>query len=719
MAKTIYTMYPKPLLLIFAILSLGLLSCTSDRSVVSIYGRADNDLYQLLQSKGVDCTLHESVEEALTNCPDNGTLLLLARNYPEEKTVIPDGLYERIKAKNLKVYVEFPDRLPSGYSGEIKETKKERLVVSSGFFGSALPPLQILDAGLFAYIDLPTRESHLKGAKVAGFSRAVYGLEGTPQAPILFEEDKVLISATKLSDFRKSRYAPLEAWASALEGILSHLAIELEAGSVSWQPLVQPTYAEQEPLPENAYQSAVARGAAWYQKGRFLIHPDWQDHWRRFDTLQPPVGPPMDLGLPSGDGSLGIMEGHYSYINPDGSQPYRYWLRADCVAETAMTFAVANQVAANEQYTTIAENLMDFLYGSHTFRIAESRDPGSSSYGLIGWADTHPSRYYGDDNARVILGSILAAQHLQDRKWDRQIAEAILANFRTSGQKGFRSNALNGSDIEQITWQVLMERPLENPAPHYESWLWATYLWLFDKTSYQPLLDKAKQAIGITMNHYPDRWIWTNGIQQERARMILPLAWLVRVEDTEQHRAWLQLVCDDLLARQVACGALREELGEGSKGKYGAPATNEDYGGSEAPVIHSNGEAVADMLYTSNFAFFALNEAARATGDKKYLDAVDRLADFLVRIQSRSSGRQDLDGCWFRAFDYDNWEYYGSNADHGWGAWGTLTGWTQSFITTTLALNMQETSYWEATKTSTVGGDMAEIRSMLLTGVGE
>ena len=33
------------------------------------------------------------------------------------------------------------------------------------------------------------------------------------------------------------------------------------------------------------------------------------------------------------------------------------------------------------------------------------------------------------------------------------------------------------------------------------------------------------------MKAYPEEWHWTNGLQQERARMILPLAWLLRVED--------------------------------------------------------------------------------------------------------------------------------------------------------------------------------------------
>jgi hypothetical protein len=424
----------------------------------------------------------------------------------------------------------------------------------------------------------------------------------------------------------------------------------------------------------------------------------------------------MDLSLPSGDGSLGVMEGHYSYINPDGSQQYRYWLRADCVAETAMTLAYANTITENDQ-EEIPENLMNFLFNSETFKTTSSIDSSQASYGLIGWADTHKGRYYGDDNARVILGAVLAAQTMKNPKWDKQILELILGNFRTSGKNGFRRNALMGTDIDRTTWQVLMEQDVVNIAPHYESWLWATYLWLYDKTGYKPLLDKAKRAIAITMENYPDNWKWANGLQQERARMVLPISWLLRVEDTPQHRTWLNQICDDLLKSQVACGALREELGIGGNGKYGAPTSNDHYGSTEAPLIHFNGDPVADMLYTSNFAFFALNEAAQATQNPKYLEAVDQLADFLVRIQSTSTNRADLDGCWFRAFDYENWEYYGSNADHGWGAWGTLTGWTQSFITTTLALKLEKTSYWDKTKKTTVGNDIDEVWEQMLTGV--
>ena len=616
----------KLLLAACILMSVFLFSCAKNDIVV--YADSDNDLVALLEVTGQNPQRYETVEKALEEAPTNGTLLVLARGYPQEKTVLPADFYQKASKKNLKVYLEYPDRLPSGETGAIKNTKKERFVVSSPFFGKGLNEMDILDAGLYSYIEIADREAHLKGANVAGFKSAVYGLEDTPNHPILFNEGKVLVATTKLSDFNKSRYAPLDSCKNALEGILSHVSVPIEPGTLDWTPLVRPSYSAEAELPEETYKKAVERGADWYVKARLLIHPDWQEEWLAVDTLNLPVGPPMGTDKPSGDGSLGIMEGHYSYIHPNGSQPYRYWLRADCVSEAAMTFAMSDAIQEKEGNVTYARNLMDFLFNSDTFKTPTSKDPKMSSYGLVGWAGTRPYIYYGDDNARVLLGAILASQTLGDSKWDRQILELILANFRTSGKKGFRSNRLSGTDVDQKTWQTLMQGELENPAPHFESWLWANYLWLYDKTGYKPLLDKAKKAIGITMDNYPDNWIWTNGIQQERARIILPLAWLLRVEDTEQHRKWLRTVCDDLLEYQVASGALREALGEGSKGKYGAPTSNARYGHNEAPVIHTNGDPLADMLYTSNFAFFALNEAAQVTQDPKYLKAVDKLADF-------------------------------------------------------------------------------------------
>jgi hypothetical protein len=401
------------------------------------------------------------------------------------------------------------------------------------------------------------------------------------------------------------------------------------------------------------------------------------------------------------------MEGHVSNINYDGTQQYRYWMRADVQGEVAYALAAAGNFLHKEDYNKVVRNLADFAFNRSNLRGGNKNDPNSPAYGLIGWSVTHPGVFYGDDNARCILGLLGASAYMNTSEWDTKILEAILANFRTTGKEGFRGPRLSEEDIVKKGWRHFEDRSVINPHPHFESWMWACYLWLYDKTGYEPLLQKAKTAIRLTMEAYPNKWKWTNGIQQERARMILPLAWLVRIEDTEEHRRWLHEVVEKLLSNQDESGAIREELG-GEGGQYGRTASNKEYGLHEAPLIFENGDPVADMLYTSNFAFFSLNEAAHATGNQEYKKAVDKLSDFLTRIQVKSDRHKDLDGGWFRAFDYKRWDYWASNADVGWGAWSTLTGWIQSWIVSTQVLVQTDESYWQLTKKSSINNYMPE-----------
>lgn len=409
-----------------------------------------------------------------------------------------------------------------------------------------------------------------------------------------------------------------------------------------------------------------------------------------------PVGPELPADAADGNGSMGILEGHCSAIYKDGRQAYRYWLRDDVQGESSMAFAIAGDLLGIPSYKAISERLSDYSF--REFRDGPRNDPSSPSYGLLGWAYTHKWVYYGDDNARSILGTILAGKILGTDKWDKMIHEAIEANFRTTGKNGFRGPRLHEQDIQKNGLEYYQRRDLINPHPHYESWMWACYLWEYARTGETKYLDLARKGISLTMAAYPDSWHWTNGIQQERARMILPLAWLYRVEPTAEHKAWLDRIVSDLAANQVECGAIREELGDPSKGDYGTQKRNSDYGRGEAPLIFENGDPVADMLYTSNFAIFGLNEAAAATSDPRIREMADSLAQFLVRIQASSDGYKNVDGAWFRAFNYRNWDYWASNADHGWGAQSTLTGWIQSWIVTTLALMEKGSSYWDLTR---------------------
>jgi hypothetical protein len=141
--------------------------------------------------------------------------------------------------------------------------------------------------------------------------------------------------------------------------------------------------------------------------------------------------------------------------------------------------------------------------------------------------------------------------------------------------------------------------------------------------------------------------------------------------------------------------------------------SNQEYGTSEAPLIQENGDPLCDLLYTTNFAFFGLHEAAAATGDPTYREAEDRLADFLCRIQVTSEARDELDGAWFRAFDFRRWDYWASNADLGWGAWSIESGWTQGWITSVLAMRRMGTSFWDMTGETNIGEHLDELVSRM------
>ncbi|MCZ7637638.1 MAG: hypothetical protein M5U12_17350 [Verrucomicrobia bacterium] len=321
---------------------------------------------------------------------------------------------------------------------------------------------------------------------------------------------------------------------------------------------------------------------------------------------------------------------------------------------------------------------------------------------------------YGDDNARLMLGTLGTAALLGTDRWDEAMMLCLLGNLRTTGRQGFRTDRLDMGLLSQHPWTYFYHRNVVNLAPHFEAYLWACYLWAYHKTGDVLFLDRTRHALHATMKAYPRGLRWTNGLAQERARILLPLAWLVRVEDTPEHRAWLREAVEGLLALQDESGAIREELGPPGQGMFPPPRSNEEYGGNEASLIQQDGEPVADLLYTVNFAFLGLREAAAATRDPAWIAAENRLADFLVRIQIRSEARPELDGGWFRAFDFRRWEAWASNADVGWGAWAIESGWTQGWITSVLALRQKQTSLWDLTASSGIGRLHPELRARLM-----
>jgi len=685
--------------------SIGAAAAAGDRLNLVFCCAADNDLYRVLTA-AAEYSRHESAIDAAEAASQGAGVLILADGYPQQTTSIDTAVFDLAAKKNLRLYVEYPASLPETEIGSPRRTGLERAVVASDAFGPVLERLQILAIHDCHFVPVKASQPHLVLARVAGFDRAVFGLQDVETEPILFEHSRgdILVSTTKLSQFVTARYAPKEAVQNVWRMVLGWLQPGRPVPELDWIPTVRPSYGPKEPLPPDVVRGAIVRAIDFHTKARLLIHDSWKEKYRGSHPARP------NPAWPSGDGEHGVLEGFVSRIAHDGSQPARWWLRSDSNGETSLAFALRSKLDGDERSRRIAGNLLDWVYfNSGLFQ----RDPAKANFGLVHWAPDN-SALYGDNDIKIILGCLGTAAVLEDDRWDEVLLQNILGNFRTTGACGFRGNRLSDAALLRQGWQSYWRGRRVNFAPHYEAWLWASYLWLYDKTRDELLLSRTRNALRTMMDAYPDGWRWTNGIQQERGRMLLPLAWLVRVDDRPEHRAWLKQLATDMERCQDACGAIREELGELGRGQYRPPQSNAEYGRHEASLIQQNGDPVADMLYTCNFTMLGLHEAYAATDDEQYRRMADRLAEFLVRIQIRSDAHPELDGGWFRGFDFRRWEYFGSNADSGWGAWCIEVGWTQAWITSVLAMRELGVNLWDLSRDSKVSRHWEKTRRMML-----
>ncbi|MDC0936976.1 hypothetical protein OAS39_11875, partial [Pirellulales bacterium] len=665
------------------IVGLAMLACggTAFAAPLIFCCSADNDLFRVASANGLDLQRFDAPQAAVEAAGKGEGVLLLADGYPEKTTSLDAEVFRKAAEKKLRLYVEYPGFLPGVSLGEPRGTHWERAVIASDVFSPTLARLRILAIHGCRFVPLKAENADIIVGRVAGFDTAVYGLP-KEAFPILCELPKgegagnVLVSTTKLSHFVTGRYAPSDAWQAIWQHILGWLQPGGEIPRLTWTPSVRPSFGGNDALPADVERQALQRGIKWYFNSRMVIHaamkakfdrpangphpaprePDLGQDWPYGHR----VGVMPDLSTPIGDGSLGVLEGFDAKIFSDGTQPVRWWRRADCNGEIAGAMVAAGAALKEPAYLKAGANVGDWLYFQSMMSLGNRADPKHPAYGLIGWNDSPQycglgsmdgyAVYYGDDNARAMLGMMLPAAVLKTDRYDERLLKCLLANLRISGQNGFQPNRINEGPLAQAGWQQYFNDKNVSYSPHFQANLWACYLWAYRQTGFDLFLKRAKTAIGMTMVAYPGQWVWTNGIQQERAKMLLPLAWLVRVEDTTEHRAWLRQIAADLLAAQEPCGAIREEIGKAGQGGAPPPASNEAYGTGETPLIQTNGDAACDLLYTTNFALVGLHEAAAATGDSFYQEAEERLAKFLCRIQISSETHPELDGGWFRAF---------------------------------------------------------------------
>lgn len=630
-----------------------------------------NDLYTIIKNNKLPHSRYTSSEEALKNVQKGDVLLILANNYPDEQTKINEEFYQLIERKNIKAYIEYPSYIPDIHFEKTLESKKERIVINTNLY-KELDSLSILVSNGLHYIDIQSKISnpYVVAAQVAGFDSAIYGLP-EKTSPLLFKlkNNNVIIAATSFSNFVSGRYAPQTQWGVFWKRILEDLGISNKFNNLKWAPEISVTYEKYEKLPVDFQRKSIKKGVDWYKHAKMLVAESSSD------SLQQMINSgtqriEWNKNIPLGDGSNGSLECIISDINENGSQPIGIIVRGDCVSETAMAFAASGSLFQDKESSIVAQNLLDnYLFNSIATR-NEYGDPQHGAYGLIPWGISNHDWYkasYGDDNARFVISALITSALLKTDRWDEKLMRSLLALLRTTGKNGFRGERIDLANFEQNGWEYYFQRDIINLSPHFEAYLWACFLWAYNQTGDDLFLERAENGIINLMKNYPDKLKWTNGLAQEKARMLLPLSWLVKVKNKPKNVKMLRIVVDDIIKLQDTSGAIREELGSIEMGRYPPPQSNEAYGTNEASLIAKNGDPVSDLLYTTNFAFLGLHEASYVLEDPEIKKAVDLLAEFLCRIQAKSDKHPEINGGWMRAFDYEKFEHWGSNADAGWG----------------------------------------------------
>ena len=701
-------------------------------SVLHVICDEGNDVWRALLSAPLPpaasaLARHDTLADALSASVPGDALMALANGAAGSGGGSwPASDWAALEAANLRgAYVEMPEALPGPGTAACPAPTPawyfDRLVSLGDTLGPAAPYLSLLTAqgaNFCAYDTSHLDSAVLAYAHVAGSTHAVFGLP--PNAtlnPVLFQLDapapNVLIGAVALSCLVQCRYTPVDAWAAVWDFILSKILAAPYSGFPKWQPLVAasgpPPASASEAVKSsgNALQVAVTsavRATDWLLTGSGLLVRD-------DNATCPAPFAPREAALTC------MLEGFSSKMAANGSQNIANDVRMDCSAEAAMALAMRAAVEAERAvdvpavevtstasaFATASLSLLNFtwLYSN----AAQAHDNASdASFGILEWGVSGPTWRvcsYGDDNARVLVATLVAAAALRRAAApaapgvETMALKSVLGNLRLASSHGFRPGRINYADLAGAGWRAYhysgdAYANSSSPQPHYQAQMWAVFLLAHALTGWAPLREAALAGLEATMAVYtltPTRFVWTEYLSEEQARLLLPLAWLVRTDAAPNatHLGWLTRVAGDLLATQHASGGILETLGTEGLCDACPPSSNDAYGSGEAPLIAATGDPFTDQLYGNNFALVALVEALHATGDVAMFGApTARLAAYLAATQVASAAFPELDGAWMRGFNVDSWEFGGSASDIGWGPWSVETGWSVTWTSAAL-----------------------------------
>ncbi|MET7966236.1 LamG-like jellyroll fold domain-containing protein [Micromonospora sp. NPDC005305] len=720
---------------------------------VAIFGNERSEAFtRLFAEMHVESDRFPVAALATTDLDRYGAVVVTSETYPAT-TQLSDAAVDRVDtfvSGGRTAYVEYAtgagDLLPA--TGAAANGAQFERIVAAGDDPAtkALAPLTVLEEHLSHYlpVQLPSGASTpLVYAKVAGVYDAVFGLPERT-APALSRiprgDGSLVYASTALSNFDRGNYGlraewrqlvhdllvsvlppasqqavraneiPLEAWTSPREWVDPADPAKLVVRSAPGRTVTATLDGRQLPMRETApgrYESTAAQ----LRKGdhRYRITAG-EDSWARTTSVSLEALPRREKYRRMVDrtmqwydragmlyyrdgGEGGVAEGLVSELQTDGTHRFRERTRGDSFVQSAYAFQLYGALTGEKRYGRTANNLMDlvldrmllrennYLYGSWSTRGYDTKEHGD-----LGWL-------YPDDQGWLSLMSLAWFAQNDKTSTLQDGLRGVEALVRTANaDTGLYAIKRPGyKDLLARGWQGTAAIPDQDGIaldPHWQSQPQAAMLYAYALTGDDRYLTAATKGLDRMIAEYPAVGIETSRTAAS-ARYLLPLAAAYRYTKEPRYKATMLEIADYLREHQdPETGAIPELDGRN-------PTSNDAYGTGENSIFQENGDPVTDQLYSLGLLSMNLQLAYEATKDPTFRGIQEKLLDYLARIQIESS-QDSLDGTWMRAFDYKNWEYYGSSADRGWGPYSVQVGWTNAPIAIGALLYLTDKRFFPA-----------------------
>ena len=182
-------------------------AASGQRKNVHCLADKENDLVRLLVAEGYDVIPGGDVDEVLGAAPERGAVLLSGG---DSVLRLSRKHLALIRDKKLRVFADFAslaDTLP-----QIHDIDFERVVVTDSL-APGLEAMRLLSANRGRYVCARAEKPLMVLARVAGFDKAEYGLEGTEAFPLVYRPaENLWVSTARLSDFARLRLIPEHRW---------------------------------------------------------------------------------------------------------------------------------------------------------------------------------------------------------------------------------------------------------------------------------------------------------------------------------------------------------------------------------------------------------------------------------------------------------------------------------------------------------------------------